>query len=200
MDIWMTWAKRKAVCHFCKKDIKVREAEVRGKSWRRHGEVNRWSFMYYWHPQCWIEEGTVYLMKTKYSSGNRGRKALDMSYNDKVERNKILRRHAAFVQRIREAMDNGKVDKVLRLYASMEKLKAEIINYGGIPEKWIAATDSVDQFTPKSLVSVNQAQAAPTIGKNVIVAVTSLSVYTVRDLERLIPAFTGTTHSAQISS
>jgi hypothetical protein len=179
--------------------ILVREPEVRGKSWRRHGIVNKWSFMYYWHPQCWIDEGMVHLMKVPYSSSKTGRKPNDISYNDKIERNKILRRHAAFIQRIRLAMDEGKVDKVLRLYASMEKLKAEIMQYGGVPEKWIIVKESPDQYIPSPLPSVDSVQQDSTTGKSVIVGVTSLSVFTAEDLERLIPAIIGSIRSPQSS-
>jgi len=137
VDIWMTWCKRKAVCHFCAKDILVRDPMVTGKLWRTKEGLIKWCLRYYWHPQCWLEEGYVYLGKTRYSSGNRGRKPNPIPRDEKIVRVKILRRHAAFTQRIRAAMDEGNVDNVLRLYASMQKLNTEIEQYGGIPDKWL---------------------------------------------------------------
>ena len=186
MDIWMTICRRTAKCHFCSKPIILKEPIVKGKLWRKHGELQKWSYMMYWHPYCWADEGLVAVSKMKYDPGNRGRKQLLTGYNDKIERVKILKRHARYVQKIRESMESGNVDRVIRLYNNMEKLKAEILLYGGIPNTWLVNLNQSENSSPvsikRNLQAVVTLQLANIYGNQLSMEVTYGSADTVMDL------------------
>ncbi len=138
MDIWITHCKRTAICHYCKKPIKVQEPMVTGKLWRKVKEgVLHWIVRYYWHPLCWVDEGLSYLQKHPYNQGLRGGQPLNLDYETKKKRLSVLRRHAKYTQKIRESMETGNLDRIIRLALSMEKLKEEILPLGGIPKSWI---------------------------------------------------------------
>jgi hypothetical protein len=166
----MTICTRTAKCHFCNEPILVKTPIVKGKLWRKMGEVKKWTFWMYWHPQCWVEEGLVAVSKMRYNPGNKGRKPKEITYIDKKARNKILCRRAAFVQRMRQAMDDGNIDRVLRLHTAMSKLNKEIEQYGGIPESWLSQQEqqqlqnSSHQSTQKSLPSAHLALQESTTG------------------------------------
>lgn len=127
---------------------------MRGKLWRKKtGELTHWTWNYYWHAVnkdgecCWVLEGLSHLERNPYNQGVRGGKLLNISSEDKIKRLHILMRHAKYTQKIRQAMETGNVDRVIRFANSIEKLKEEITPYGGIPKKWIT---EIDQSITKS--------------------------------------------------
>jgi hypothetical protein len=164
----MSICQRRTKCHFCGEPILLREPVVKGKIWIKLGETKKWIHMMYWHAKdkdgrcCWIEEGLVAVGKLRYNQGHTGRKPDNISPSDKIERQKILRRHAAFIQRMRQAMDDGNVERVLRLYHAMQKLNEEIEKYGGIPESWIISTTDTPQCIEQSLLVVSTPQQVDT--------------------------------------
>ncbi len=149
MDIWIAYCKREAKCHYCQQPIKARDYVVKGKLWRKlKTGLTHWSWRYYWHVKnkdgecCWLLEGIAYLEKNPYSSGLKGGKSLGLTDEDGKMRLAILRRHAKYTQKIRQAMETGNLDRIIRLATSMEKLKEEIYPLGGIPKKWITETST----------------------------------------------------------
>lgn len=150
MDIWIAHCKRIAKCHYCEKHINVTEPMVTGKLWRKKKEgLLHWVIRYYWHPLCWVEEGLNYLSKNPYNQGNRGGQPLNLSHEDRIKRLSILRRHAKYTQKIRQSMERGDLDRIIRLASSMEKLKEEILPLGGIPKKWLTDIEAI-QSTQKN--------------------------------------------------
>lgn len=133
----MTHCRKESKCGFCPEKIKVATPMVVGKMWMKGGKVKRWTLTLRWHPQCWVKQGLLSLEKRPYSpAGERGRKPLSMSPEDKKERNRILARWASFMFRLREAVDNGETDKVIKIYSAAIKLIDEIEEYGGAPKSW----------------------------------------------------------------
>jgi hypothetical protein len=115
---------------------------VQGKIWRKAGVSLHWAFQYYWHVvnkdgiHCWEEQGMAYLQKHPYNQGERGGQPLGLDYDTNKKRIAVLRRHAKYMQKIRQAMQTDNVDRVIRLANSADKLKEEILPLGGVPKSW----------------------------------------------------------------
>ncbi len=142
MDVWITYCRKECRCKHCPEKINTGEPKVVGKLWmkRREGQdikVMNFPITMRWHPQCWIEQGLIELNKRPYEArGDRGRKSLVMSKEDKVTRNKLLRRRSSFFFRLRAAADAGETDKIIQIIGKMEMLAVEIEKYGGAPKSW----------------------------------------------------------------
>lgn len=136
MDIWMTWCKKKVVCRRCSEEISKASPMVVGKLWAVKGEKLRFTKRYYWHPDCWIQDGLNYLEQHPYSAEGKGRPRLAMSEGDKKKRYKVLSRRADLMRQLRGAVESGDANQILKVYERMEKLKPEIEKLGGIPESW----------------------------------------------------------------
>ena len=117
---------------------------VVGKVWRnREGQVGfgyakRWTIKLHWHTKCWIKQA-IDALKKRPVIETRGRVKLEISKEQSAARVKILRRHAAVVQRIRIEMSKGEkqnIDRIIRLGSSINKLKEEIEPFGGVPKNW----------------------------------------------------------------
>lgn len=139
MDVWMTWAKRKAKCRYCGELVVKATPMVTGKLWRKgNPESRKINIRFYWHPQCWIKQGLDYLKEHPYYAGNRGRKKLNLTPEESKLRYKLLRKYAALRQRITklasEYPDN--VLPILRIEKQMAETAKEIKKVGGIPAKW----------------------------------------------------------------
>ena len=115
---------------------------VVGKLWmkRREGQAitaRNFPITMRWYPQCWIYQGLLSLEKRPYEPrGNRGRRSLALSAEDKVIRNKLLRRRSSFFFRLRAAAEEGDTDKLIKIIGRMERLAVEIEEYGGAPGSW----------------------------------------------------------------
>ena len=134
MDIWITWNKRRATCRFCQKPITVASPMIRGKLWRKSGTATKWSYQYYWHPQCYMEEQMAYLAAHPYQSTHHGRPRLEMDEDTRAKRIKVLRKRATLVYKLKEQLENGKnvdwiIDKLMEAMIEIEQL-------GGAPKSW----------------------------------------------------------------
>lgn len=129
-DVWMTWCRRKAKCHWCEEPITSQTPMVKVKIWR--GKA-MWRYTMYLHPFCWTEQGMAALDR---EGPFRGR--LPLSSSQKANRFRLIRNWHNCKGRLYEAAVSGDVDEVIKLLANMEGIKQEIADYGGVPKKWLA--------------------------------------------------------------
>lgn len=138
---WMTVCRRQSRCRWCKDTLSKGDPVV-AENLRL--ESRNWTTRYYWHPQCWIDQG-LHAIRHKLrgevtTPSTRGRKAIDISQDQRVERNKILRRHAALVCRIKSEMSKGSgtlsVDRMIHFGGMLNEMKEEISKLGGVPKSW----------------------------------------------------------------
>jgi len=108
---------------------------VRGKSWRKaNGEPKQWANYFYWHPDCWLQEG-----KSKLNELPR-----DVYVLNSVEREtrlRLVQKHARLKQRIKEARLEGKSHLVDKLKDKLLGVHIPIAKFGGIPRSWIKDMD-----------------------------------------------------------
>ena len=140
MDIWMTWAKRKTKCRYFEQPIITATPMVTGRLYRKAAGKSI-SLRFYWHPQCWQEQGMNYLKLHPYTAIGRGRKKLALEPTANRERYLLLRRHAALTQRIWRVKESkgfpDNVLRIIRLETKQKELAAQIELVGGVPKKWI---------------------------------------------------------------
>jgi hypothetical protein len=132
MDVWMTWNKRIAKCKYCEKEILVSTPMVVGQT----KKGNR-TYRMYFHPQCWVDNGMVYLNNNPYTSGCRGRKKLPLSPDDSRKRFLLIRRYNTLKSRkknLKRFPDD--ILESIRLEDKMRGIMVEMENIGGIPSKW----------------------------------------------------------------
>ena len=140
MDIWITWCKRESKCRYCKQSIEEAAPMVKGKFWLKNNEAIRFPQIYRWHTNCWLEEGMNYLSNHPYEKVKRGRRNMPLDKETKVERTKLLVKRAGMVRSLREAIEDGNVDRVISTYNRIEGLKADIEKLGGVPKSWVKSS------------------------------------------------------------
>ncbi|GAG85102.1 unnamed protein product [marine sediment metagenome] len=87
--------------------------------------------------QCWVTQGMLNLEAHPYvASGARGRKPVQLPEEGRKERLAIIRRRASYVQRLRKAVEEGNMDKVVKIFSRIDVLKEEIESLGGVPKSW----------------------------------------------------------------
>lgn len=128
MDIWITRCRKTARCKYCEKPILVSEPIVKGRLWRR----KKWTLNFYWHPDCWVEQGIAEMEKRPVIE-TRGRKSLPLTAEIQEKRICLLKRRASVIQRLKRETDPV---KVLHLGEMLEDLKEEIKPLGGVPKTW----------------------------------------------------------------
>ena len=142
MHVWMTHCQRTCKCAHCPEQIEAGEPMVTGKVKLKGQE---WYKTLHWHPQCWIEQGMVYLESRPYVPSHRGRVPLKLDEETKSKRFAILRRYASVMQRINKLVvkinesseiDSESVSKLAHLSEMVEGLKVEIEPLGGVPKSW----------------------------------------------------------------
>ena len=140
MNVWIRKTRKRVKCRYCEKHIEVGEYQVvcqyfmklkhSGKTW-----VKRMSF-HAREPNCWLDRAVAEL-ETRVVVETRGRKRNQISDDNREVRERLLRRRASVMQRIRQEMDGlMRPDKVMHLTEMLEKLKLEIEPYGGVPRGW----------------------------------------------------------------
>lgn len=149
MDIWMTWCQKTAKCKHCEKPIEVGDPMVRGKFWRKHGQLTKWSFPFYWHVQCWVDQGMEQLRRHPRISRYKGGVSSwakygvrELSDEDKATRISLLQKRANIVQRMRKAAIEGNLDLLIDLQSRLDGLIPEIEKVGGVPKSWMRYKDS----------------------------------------------------------
>jgi len=135
MDIWISWAKRKTTCRYCEKLIEAGTPVIRGKLWRKLGTATKWSYYYYWHPECWLKEAYAYLEAHPYHQ-TVGRPRLSLSEEDRQKRLSILRERARLIWRLKELILLDNDEAVSNIMLRLEELRAEIEPLGGVPKSW----------------------------------------------------------------
>ena len=136
MEIWMTWAKRKARCRFCEQPIEKATPVVKGKMWRKLATGTKWSYMFYWHPECWLKAAYIYLEQHPFVP-KRGRAKLALDESTRAQRLRLLRERARLTYRLREIAlygDDGSAEE--RILDRLIELVAEIEPLGGAPKSW----------------------------------------------------------------
>ncbi len=139
----MTWCNKTAKCKHCSQPITPGEPLVRGKLWRKHGQATRWSYKFYWHPQCWVEQGLIGLRSRPRVSPFRGAITnRDITPEDKTTRLRLLQKRANIVQRMKKAGIEQNLDLLISLQEKLEELIPEIEKVGGVPKGWKRGDDA----------------------------------------------------------
>ena len=136
MDIWVSWAKRKATCHYCSKPILARTPIIKGKMWKKMATATKWSIMFYWHPECWLNQAYAYLEQHPFIP-KRGRAKLVLDKDAKTKRLKLLRERARLIYRLKDIMlygNNSDIEE--RILSRLLELVVEIEPLGGVPKSW----------------------------------------------------------------
>jgi len=138
-NVCMAWCQRKAMCKWCNKPIEAGNPIVTVFYWRKGVEGNRkLNLKFYYHPQCWVDQGTDYLKMNPYVPHKRSRK-LPLTKEDTERRVTLLRRKASLDQRKRNLKANFP-DRVLaeaRIDSHIAEIMVEIVSVGGIPKRWL---------------------------------------------------------------
>jgi len=139
VHVWISRTRQKGKCAFCPNEITKGGYSVVCRSYKYRGEGKaKWTFQRRFHPQCWIDQG-IQELESRGFSETRGRPRLA---SDEVteKRQKILRRRAAVLQRIRKEMarpaKERSMDRIVHLGEMLNSLAEEIEPLGGVPESW----------------------------------------------------------------
>lgn len=101
-----------------------------------------------WHPQCWVVDAFAALRRNPKADVKPGRRALDLSPEEKMERERLQRAYAALKQRAGHHEEtllyidsNSARAKALHIRIQLLELKQdavwyEIQQYGGAPSTW----------------------------------------------------------------
>ena len=142
MDVWITWNRKVATCHYCDKPITVATPMVKAKWWRKKsGSAAKWSYRMYWHPQCWLDEALQYLKQHPYVPRSTGRPKLQLSEEVRQARAKLIRQRARLVYQLKETVENGSGAKTEHILNKLLELCMKIEPLGGIPKSWLGDTD-----------------------------------------------------------
>jgi len=101
---------------------------VKGRLWR----PGKWTLNFYWHPNCWVEQGIAEMEKRPVIE-SRGRKSLPITNEQQEKRLGVLKRRGSVIQRLKRETDPV---KTLHLGEMLEDLKEEIKPLGGVPIGW----------------------------------------------------------------
>ena len=135
MNIWITFCRRKSLCKHCGQDILKATPVVVGKYWRNTESGKKWTIIYHWHPECWLEQGLAELETRPLEQKRRGRTS-SFDVATRKDRLKLLRRRAYIIFEIRKAMKIEKVDRIIELSGELDILKEKIVELGGVPNSW----------------------------------------------------------------
>jgi len=128
MDIWITLCRKTAKCKYCPQHILKGNPMVKGRLWRS----GKWTLNFYWHPNCWVEQGIAEMEKRPIIE-SRGRKSLPITVEQRELRICLLKRRGSVIQRLKRETDPV---KMLHLGEMLEDLKEEIKPLGGVPVGW----------------------------------------------------------------
>lgn len=139
-NVYMSWCKRRAKCHFCPEMVEAGTPMVNVFLWRKGEDgVRKWNMKFYYHPQCWLDQGLDYLKMNPYVPYKRDRQ-LPLTERQQDIRRSILRRKASIEQR-RRNLKSDYPDRILveaRMDKDIAELMVKIIKVGGIPPKWLS--------------------------------------------------------------
>jgi len=140
MNVWIKETRKRVKCRYCGQLIEVGEYQVVCQYFMKlmHSDKT-WTKVMHFHakdPYCWIEQAIVKIGLIPHTE-TRGRKPDIISDENKVRRQKILRRRASVIQRINNEMEERmRPDKLSHMTDLLEKMMVEIESFGGVPESW----------------------------------------------------------------
>lgn len=148
MNVWIRKTRKRVQCRYCDKYIEVGQYQVvcqyfmklkhSGKTWVKK------MFFHAREPNCWLDRAIAEL-ETRQVVETRGRKRNAISDENREIREKILRRRASVMQRLRMTMElqgggevAGKIKagKIAHLTEMLEQFVVEIEPHGGVPKGW----------------------------------------------------------------
>ena len=135
MIITVCWCRRKAKCAFCSEYILPGYPMLMKKIWSKG---KKRVYIFYYHITCMIKESLQYLETHPYEA-EIGRKKLDLTPDERRQRDLLLRRRASIRQRIRrweESGDKRSAEKIKQLEANELAIAVEMAKVGGVPESW----------------------------------------------------------------
>ena len=132
MDVWIRWARRKAICKWCSEVITAGTPEVITKYWR----PGKWSILTRYHAECWLKQGLDYLDKHPHIS-----KRLAITDDQSKARLLLLRRWATCKCRLKKAIIVSNHKAIERLVSSMHTIVEEIDKVGGVPATWVTMAE-----------------------------------------------------------
>ena len=143
-NVTMTWCQRQAKCYYCEDLVEAGTPLVTVSFWNKGSEEHKgFNTKQYYHPQCWVKQGLDYLERNPYVPYKRG-KVLNITPEQKVRRNILLRRKCSLDQRKRN-LRSDYPDKLLveaRIDRKIVDLMLEIASVGGIPKRWLEPWES----------------------------------------------------------
>ena len=144
-NVCINWCHHTAKCRWCEQPIKPGIGMVTVFFWNKRKEADnrKWNITHYYHPECWLEQGLDYLRKNPYVPHTRWdlttKKDSPLTDEQRKYRYILLRRKAALDQRLRNLKPDNP-DRTLyeaRIGASIANIMVEILEYGGVPKKWL---------------------------------------------------------------
>ena len=122
--------------------------------------------VYSWHPTCWLVDAFRRLRESPRQLVTPGRRPLDLSPEDRQERDKLIRNYAAYKGRIGEyqgRVDNipdgirvGRQDelktRIAKITLQQDVIWFTMLKLGGVPPKWrIPASAKDDSGSVKDM-------------------------------------------------
>jgi len=139
MNVWIRKTKRRAQCKYCEKFLEVGEWQVVCQYFMKLKTGRTWVKKMVFHakePNCWLDRAVAEI-ESRVVVETRGRKRAAISDEDREVRERILRRRASVMQRLRVEMDGAvRPEKIARLTELIEVCAVEIMPYGGVPRAW----------------------------------------------------------------
>ena len=140
MNVWIKLSRRRVRCKHCNKWIETGEYQVVCQYFIKQRSGKTWTKRLQFHakqPYCWVDRAVTELEMRPHIE-TRGRKRDTISDANRTQRQKILCRRAAIMQRINTefASNSPRPNKLVHMLEALEKLKVEIEPFGGVPKTW----------------------------------------------------------------
>ncbi len=137
-NVTMRWCTKKSTCKWCDKPIEKETPLVKVFYWNKGNEESRkWNSKFYYHPQCWLDQGLNYLRMNPYATKYMGRRTV-LNPEDRRKRFLLVRRFNAIVQK-RANCNHSFPDHILTdidLTQRMVDIMLEVATIGGVPKGW----------------------------------------------------------------
>lgn len=161
---WLAYCPKDTECQAsgqCVEIVKLGKACVRG---RVEGHLVTW------HPDCWLDVGIKVILSKPFNGRGPGRRPLDITDEQKVQRKLILNRYAAYKQKISKtqaklinlAEDDPDFDlfmlEVQSYELNQDKIWWEIQNCGRAPDTWRIPEDG-DNYLRRELQEKSEQEA-----------------------------------------
>lgn len=139
MNTWVRKTKRESTCSYCGRPIEVGTWQIICTYFMPLKSGKTWTMRMVFHAEpvnCWLERAKAEI-ESRPTIENRGRKALELSDDKREMRGKLLRRRTSVMQRLDvEMQERKRSDKLIHLTEELEKIKEQIMEYGGAPKGW----------------------------------------------------------------